>query len=164
MRPQFLIFVFIIPLLSFGQENSWWQTDGSLKINSEEEHTLRSPIVPAQQNIKESEMLLVDLNVYRGQEHSNLNYGIYSKSLGDNAYADLKVYHRKAIDSQTNPNVSPNYGFDFSDDGYLVYGCKTSDNPSSNFTNYNEKWDAYGYYAHGWNFRQTQIKSTDFML
>lgn len=162
MRPQFLIFVFIIPLFSFGQDNSWWQTDGSLKINSEEEHTLRSPIVPAQQNIKESEMLLVDLNVYRGQEQSNLNYGIYSKSLGDNAYADLKVYHRKAIDSQANPNVSPNYGFDFSDDSYLVYGCKTSDNPSSNFTNYNEKWDAYGYYSHGWNFRQTQIKSTDF--
>ena len=161
MKPSFFLLIFIIPLFSFGQNQSWWQPDGSLKIENAE-HTFRSPIVNAKDKIREAEMFLVDLNVYRGQEQGNISYGIYSKGLGHNASANLKVYHRKVIDSKANPNISPNYGFDFNEDDYLVYGSETSEGSNSNFTNHEESWDAYGYYAHGWNFRQSQIKSTDY--
>jgi arabinogalactan endo-1,4-beta-galactosidase len=161
MKISIVLLALNVCIFSFSQQNSWWQEDGSLKIESAE-HTFRSPIVHAKDNIRESEMLLVDLNVYRSQAQEGIQYGIFSKDLSQNAHADIKVFHRKPINPQSNPNTNPNYGFDFKDNDYLVYGCKASENYHPSFTNQEENWGAYGYYAHGWNFTQTQIKSTDF--
>ena len=162
MKIKLIICICILtPLFSVGQEqDSWWQTDGSLKLEHAE-HTFTTPIVKSKKSVKEDEMLLINLNNYRGEDQADINYGIYSKDLNSEEFTELKVYHRKKI-SSSNANIAPNFGFDFTNDNYLIYGCKTSTNTLPSFTNQEYSWDAYGYYAHGYNFRKTQIKSTDY--
>lgn len=151
----------MISIVSMGQEDtSWWQPDGSLKLNNEE-HTFTSAIVSSRKKIKENDMLLVNLNNYLGEDQPNIDYGIYSKDLGPGESTELKIYHRKAI-SISNPDVSPNHGFDFTHDNFLIYGCKTEPDFKPSFENQELPWDAYGYYAHGWSFSETEIKSTDY--
>lgn len=151
-------------LINAQEKDSWWQTDGSLKVDGSQ-YVFRSPIFESKENIKVSEMVLVNLNTYRGEDQADgIDYGIYSKNLStsNNKTSKLSVYHRKKIDNQSNPNTAPLFGFDFTGSNYLIYGCETELNQTAAFKNQEESWNAYGYYAHGWSFSKTQIKSTDY--
>ena len=151
------LYLIILPMLMVAQEQeSWWQQDGSLKVENAE-YTFRSSIVPPRKGIQDSEMVLVNFKNYHGEEQ-NISYGINSKDLSSNERTKLKVYHR----SKENINFGPNYGFDFTDDNYLIYGCQTKSNYITSFQNQEQPWDAFGYYAHGYSFSKTQIKSIDY--
>ena len=142
------------------EQDSWWQNDGSLKVeNVTDAFTFRSPILKPTPHIKENEMALANMNAYRGEEFTK-GFGIYSKELEKNASAELRVFHRKRLNPKTK-DIYP-YGYDYSNDSYLIYGCKTSTNTDLSFRNQEVPWDAYGYYAHGYSFTKTQIKSTDY--
>ena len=149
-------------LLSAQEQESWWQNDGSLKVeNVTDAFTFRSPIVKSASNIKESEMTLIDPEIYLGTtKDQNLEYGIFSKDFDDNSITELRVFRRKKLDESAKDNYP--YGFDFSDDNYLIYGCKNNPDASLPFRNQEIPWDAYGYYAHGYDFTKTSIESTDY--
>jgi len=159
-----IILCLMISALSTAQEQkeqkSWWQADGSLKIENAE-YTFQSPIIAPKESIKESEMLLLNINTYNGEDQPDIDYGIYSKDLASDEFTELRVYHRGAVDG-SNISTAPLFGFDFTEDNYLIYGAKTNPDNISTFTDQEESWDAFGYYAHGYSFSQTEIKSTDY--
>ena len=142
------------------EQESWWQNDGSLKLEDLREFKFRSPIVKSASNITESEMVLVDPKVYKGKNGANSEYGIFSKSFDNNSKTELRVFRRKKLDE--NDKINHPYGFDFSNDDYLIYGCSTRADYDTPFRFQEVPWDAYGYYAKDFDFTKTQIKSTDY--
>ena len=157
----FILYVLGSILLSAQDQDSWWQNDGSLKIeNVTDEFTFRSPIVKSASKISEGEMILIDPETYLGTENINVTNGIFSKDLGSDSKTELRVFRRKKLDENAKNNYP--YGFDLKDNNYLIYGCKNIPNLLLPFRNQEIPWDAYGFYAHGYDFRKTSIKSTDY--
>jgi arabinogalactan endo-1,4-beta-galactosidase len=161
MKTKLIILFIITTVFSLtaqtGEEDLWWQKDGSLRV--EGEHTFISPIVEGKESIKDTEMLLLNPNVYKGEEQL-VHYGIYSEAIkSENSYnSELRIYRR----SNKRKIIPPFYGFDLYDDDFLIYGCKNQAKPE--LVNHQTPWDAAGYYAHGYSFSETKIKSTDYKV
>ncbi|GEM_PF-5308066 len=145
-----------------GNNRLEWQEDGSVIVNGGPvtfTSGIASPpssIDPLDQ-IDASDMILVDETAYNIKEDdSGIDYGVDIEVLegsGDGYYVPnvkVEVYRR----GQDTGNM--NFGFDFTDNDYLVYGTQLVDVNSYN------NWDAYGFLAHGLNFNKTQIKSNDY--
>ena len=129
-----------------------WKTDGSVEVTGS--HTFTSPLKNELFRITEDSMVLVDMNVYEGQEQQ-VDYGIFGK--GDKS--ELRVYHRKKRNAVPVNDTYP-FGFDFTNNDYLIYGCKAEHVPA--FQNKADSWKAYGYYKHGYSFSKSHIQSTDY--
>ena len=82
-----------------------WKTDGSVEVTGS--HTFTSPLKNELFRITEDSMVLVDMNVYEGQEQQ-VDYGIFGK--GDKS--ELRVYHRKKRNAVPVNDTYP-FGFDF---------------------------------------------------
>lgn len=145
-----------------------WQSDGSVIVTGgpvEFISGIRKRSFSLDEEILADQMALINLNSYVKSNNDNeVTYGINSKDISQEGNVELKVFNRPHT-SQGIPsliNSPPNFGYDFKDNDFMIYGTKTGSDYSQNFKNEEESWNAYGYYAHGWSFSKTQVKSTDF--
>ena len=143
-----------------------WQSDGSVIVEGgpvEFITGIHKRTFNASEHIFANEMLLVNKETYIAGKDKNIIYGINSKDLNSNGAVQLEVYNRphtlQGIPSLI--NSPPNFGYDFTNNNFMIYGAKTGDSFNQEFKNEEESWDAYGYYASGWSFSESQILSTD---